>query len=98
MFLKYLHWLSFIWTLWVFYFRIFKWHPPWKIISVTFDIGFDLGLRGFIGGWTFGNERLKYLILETNNHVHLIIKKKKLDLYGVFSCQKWTIHPSEQGA
>lgn len=26
----------------------------------TFDISFDIGLGGFIGGWTFVNERLQY--------------------------------------
>jgi hypothetical protein len=24
--------------------------------SMSFDINFDLGLWGFIGGWTFGNQ------------------------------------------
>jgi len=62
--------------------------------SMTFNIGFDLGLRGFISGWAFGNERLKYWILEINNHVHLIIIKKKIvNLYVVSICQKWTIQP-----
>ncbi len=28
--------------------------------STTFDIGFDLGLEGFIGGWAFGSQRLQY--------------------------------------
>jgi hypothetical protein len=27
---------------------------------MTCDIGFELGLRGFIGGWTFGNQILQY--------------------------------------
>jgi hypothetical protein len=27
-----------------------KWHPPWQITSTIFDIGFNLGLGGFIGG------------------------------------------------
>jgi hypothetical protein len=26
----------------------------------TFDIGFDVGSGGFIGGCTFGNEKLQY--------------------------------------
>jgi hypothetical protein len=29
-------------------------------LVTTFDIGFDLGLEGFIGRWTFGSQRLQY--------------------------------------
>jgi hypothetical protein len=28
--------------------------------SMPFDIGFDLGLWGFIGGWTFDNKKLQH--------------------------------------
>jgi hypothetical protein len=27
---------------------------------MTFDIAFELGMGGFIGGWAFGNQRLQY--------------------------------------
>jgi hypothetical protein len=27
---------------------------------MTFDIGFELGLGSFIGGWAFGNQTLQY--------------------------------------
>jgi len=33
-----------------FSFRILKWHPLCQVTLMTLDIGFELGLRGFIGG------------------------------------------------
>jgi hypothetical protein len=30
------------------------------MISITFDIGFDLSLKSFIVGWAFDNQKLKY--------------------------------------
>jgi hypothetical protein len=36
--------------------------------SMSFDMGFDLGLKAFVGGWTFNSQ-----ILQNNNHVHLNI-------------------------
>jgi hypothetical protein len=39
----------------------------------TFDIGFDLGLGGFIGGWHLVVKDYNIENLKINNHVHLII-------------------------
>jgi hypothetical protein len=33
-----------------FTFRISKFDPPQQMALVPFDVGFDYGLRGFIGG------------------------------------------------
>ncbi len=30
------------------------------VLVTTFDLGFDLSLKGFIGRWTIGSQRLQY--------------------------------------
>jgi hypothetical protein len=57
--------------------------------SVTFDIGFDLGLIGLINGEYLVVKNYNIEILEINNHVYLTtFKELTMDLYGVFICQQ----------
>lgn len=59
--------------------------------SVTFDIGFELGLRGLINGEYLVVKDYNIEILEINNHVYLTtFKELAMDLYGIFICQQLT--------
>jgi hypothetical protein len=57
--------------------------------SMTFDIGFDLGLGGLINGEYLVVKDYNVEILQINNHVYLtIFEELAMDLYGVFICQQ----------
>jgi len=57
--------------------------------SVTFDIGFDLGLGDFINGEYLVVKDYNIEIFEINNHVYLTtFKELVMDLYRVFICQQ----------
>jgi hypothetical protein len=43
---KVLHGALFMWTLWVFFSRF----SNCKMTSIYFDVSFDIGLGGFVGG------------------------------------------------
>jgi hypothetical protein len=57
--------------------------------SMTFDIGFDLGVGGLINGEYLVIKYYNIELLEINNHVYLTtFKELAMDLYGVFICQQ----------